>query len=146
MGRFQPAASVRAGVLLLRARVAAASKAAPGVGEPLAPEIDQAFASMYNTNFPAAHKYLDRYIAAHPSDPFGYAVRSSAYLFSELDRLGILESEFFSDDKRIIEKKKLKPDPDVKAKLFRATNEAQTRGATVLASNSREETKLFAIA
>src|SRR5712691_5130700 len=41
-GLFQPA-RVMARVLLLLALVAAASKAAPAVGEPLAPEIDQAF-------------------------------------------------------------------------------------------------------
>lgn len=145
-GLFQPAARTLTRVLLLLVLVTAASKAEPAVSAPLAPEIDQAFASMYDTNFPAAHKYLDRYIAAHPSDPFGYAVRSSAYLFSELDRLGILESEFFSDDKRIIEKKRLRPDPEVRAKLFQATNDAQSRGAKALASNANDETTLFAMA
>jgi hypothetical protein len=132
--------------LLLLMLAAIVSKAEPAVPVTPGPEIDQAFASMYDTNFPAAHTYLDRYIAAHPADPFGYAVRSSAYLFSELDRLGILESEFFSDDKRIIEKKRLKPDPEVKTKLFQATNEAQSRGAKILASNASDETTLFAMA
>src|SRR6476619_3695420 len=75
-------------LILLLAVSVAVSKAEPAVPVTPGPEIDQAFASMYDTNFPAAHKYLDRYIAAHPSDPFGYAVRSSAFLFSELDRLG----------------------------------------------------------
>jgi hypothetical protein len=120
--------------------------AAPPVGERPAPEIDQAFVRMYNTDFHGAHALLDRYIAAQPSDPLGYAVRSSAYLFSELYRLGILESEFFADDKRIIEKKKLVPDADVRQKLFRTIDESQARAAKILSSNPNDQNALFAMA
>ncbi len=118
--------------------------AAPGA-DSTAP-IDDAFTRMYNTDFSGAHAQIDRFIAAEPADPFGYAVRASAYLFSELDRLGILESEFFADDKRIVAKKSLKPDPAVRDKFFEAVNDAQTRSATVLASNARDQNALFAMA
>jgi len=111
-----------------------------------ASEIDAAFACMYNTDFRAAHEHLDRFVSAHPPDPLGYAVRASAYLFSELDRLGILESEFFADDKRIIEKKKLKPDPEVREKFLQAVNEAQSYGGKLLAANPSDQNALFAMA
>lgn len=101
---------------------------------------------MYNTDFAGAHAQIDHFVAQQPADPFGYAVRASAYLFSELDRLGILESEFFANDKRIIAKKGLKPDPVVRDKLFTAVNDAQTRGANVLASNARDQNALFSLA
>ncbi|HUI78013.1 MAG TPA: hypothetical protein VLY24_08855 [Bryobacteraceae bacterium] len=110
------------------------------------PAIDDAFTRMYNTDFAGAHADLDGYVAAHPSDPFGYAVQASAYLFSELDRLGILESEFFADDKRIIEKKKLKPDPVVRDKFMQAVNDAQLRGGEILASNATDQNALFSMA
>ena len=65
----------------------------------------------------------------HPQEPLPYAMRASAYLFQELDRLGILESEFFSDDQRIAEKKKLKPDQAVRATAVRgAGGRADARG------------------
>jgi len=48
-------------------------------------------------------------IAAHPQDPLPYAFRAAADLFYEMDRLGYWESEFLSDDKRIVAKKKLNP-------------------------------------
>jgi hypothetical protein len=73
-------------------------------------------------------------------------VRGSAYLFSELYRLGILESEFFADDKRIIEKKKLQPDADIRQKLFRAINDAQSRATKILQSNPNDQNSLFAMA
>lgn len=132
--------------LLLPILAGLPAMAAPPVGERPAPEIDQAFARMYNTDFRGAHALLDHYISAQSSDPLGYAVRASAYLFSELYRLGILESEFFADDKRIIEKKKLVPDADVRQKLFRTIDDSQQRAAKILESNPNDQNALFAMA
>src|SRR5579871_3090760 len=77
-------------------------------------EMDEAFHRLYNFNFAAAHAVLDKHIAAHPEEPFPYAVRASAYLFYELDRLGLLEGEFLIDDDRIAAKRRLKPDPAIR--------------------------------
>ncbi len=116
------------------------------VGERPASEIDQAFARLYNTDFRGAHVHLDRYVSAEPADPLGYAMRASAYSFSELDRLGILESEFFGDDKHIIEKKKLKPDLAVRQQFFRAIEDAQARATKILAANPGDQNALFSMA
>jgi hypothetical protein len=83
--------------LLLCCPVLAASSDPCGSSSP---EIAEAFDHLYNFNFPASYSVLDRYIDAHPQEPLPYAVRSSAYLFYELDRLGILESQFLVSDKR----------------------------------------------
>src|SRR5229473_3802507 len=109
-------------------------------------EINQAIERLYNADYRSAHAHLDRYVGAQPDDPLGYSVRASAYLFTELDRLGILESEFFADDKRIIEKKKLRPDPAVKEKLFQTIDAAQSRATKILASNPKDQNALFAMA
>src|SRR5216684_1051805 len=109
-------------------------------------EINQAIERLYNADYRSAHAHLDRYVGAQPDDPLGYSLRASAYLFSELYRLGILESEFFADDKRIIEKKKLVPDPDVRQKLFRTIEDAQGRATKILGSNPNDQNALFAMA
>lgn len=81
----------------------AAVCSAPGLAsQPAA--IDDALHSLYNFDFTAAHATLNSYISAHPQDPLPYAFRGSAYLFYELDRLGVLESEFLTDDDRLVEK------------------------------------------
>ena len=108
-------------------------------------ELDRTFARLYNFDFGGAHAALNRHIAANPSDPLGHAIRASAYLFFELDRLGILESEFFADDKRIIDKKKLKPDPMIKAALFNAVEEARARSQSILAGSPNDVNALFAM-
>ena len=123
-----------------------ACTAAPAAADRSMADIDAAFTRMYNTDFHGAHACVDRYLSAQPSDPLGYAVRASAYLFAELDRLGILEGEFFVDDKRIGEKKKLKPDTALREKFLAAVNEAQSRGDKVLVSNPNDQNAMFAMA
>lgn len=105
--------------------------------------IDRAFERLYNFDFGGAHKILDGYIGAQPSDPLSYAVRGSALLFEELDRLQILESEFFADDKRIIDKKKLRPDPMIRDRFFQSVNEAQNRAKSVLSTAPTDANALF---
>jgi hypothetical protein len=112
-------------------------------GEP--PEIGQAFERLYNFNFPAAHQVLNGYIAVHPQEPLPYAVRASAHLFFELDRLGILEGEFFVDDNRIAEKKKLKPDPEIRTQFLKAVEDAQSRATAVLKAHPQDHDALFAM-
>jgi hypothetical protein len=116
----------------------------PVLADEKANDIEQAFSRLYSFDFKGAHTAVNRHIAGNPDDPIGYAVRSSTYLFSEMDRLLILESEFFASDKRIAEKKKLKPDPLVKAKLLKAIDDAQSRAQTRLNANPNDQEALFA--
>jgi hypothetical protein len=106
-------------------------------------EFDHAFERLYNFDFSSAHTIVNSYIGSHPEEPFPYAIRASAYLFTELDRLGILESEFFSDDKRIVEKKKLKPDPGIRVQFLKAVEDAQSRAQKILAGAPNDRDALF---
>ena len=108
--------------------------------------IDAALQRMYNQDYVASHDILDRYIATRPQDPVPYAFRASAYLFYELDRLGILESEFLIDDKQIAEKKKkLDPDPLNREKFVRAIQDVETRADAALKIDPDDPQALFAM-
>jgi len=108
--------------------------------------IDTALQRMYNQDYAAAHEILDRTIAASPQDPLPYAFRASAYLFYELDRLSILESEFLTDDKQIAAKrKKLDPDPATREKFVRAVHDVETRADAALKINPDDPQALFAM-
>ncbi len=110
------------------------------------PPLDQAFNHLYNFRFAAAHDVLNRYIGVHPQEPLPYAVRSSAYLFTELDRLGILESEFLIDDNRIAKKAKpLLPDQRIRASLMKSLDEVQSRAGAILAANPNDKSALLAL-
>ena len=108
--------------------------------------LDQAFDRLYNFDFVGAHRFIDQQVAADPADPLSYAVRASALLFQELDRLQILEGEFFADDKRLIDKKKMKADPRLKDRFFQSIGEAQKLAQARLAKNPQDADALFTMA
>jgi hypothetical protein len=130
--------------LLLCAPLMAATPGESACGAD-SPEIAEAFDQLYNFNFPAAHADINRYIGAHPREPLGYAIRAAAYLFYELDRLGILESEFLTSDKHIAEKKGLRPDPAVRESFLKAVENARSRAEAALAANPNDRQALFSM-
>ncbi len=112
---------------------------------PAADPIQEAFERLYNFDFPGAHAILDRHLAQHPEDAMGYSVRAGVLLFSELDRLGIMEAEFFTDDRRIADdKKKLKPDAAIRTRFFQAVETAQFRARSTLATRPDDTNALYA--
>jgi hypothetical protein len=130
---------VRCAVVLVAA-VTSASALAAGP-----PTVDDALHSLYNFDFTAAHSTLNSYIAAYPQEPLPYAFRGAAYLFWELDRLGALESEFLTDDDRLVEKTHPQPDPAVRKQFLQAMNDAQLRAEAVLKARPDDRDALFAM-
>jgi len=108
--------------------------------------LHDSLARMYNFDFASSHKLLDRYIAANPKQPLGPTFRAAAYLFYELDRLRILQGEFFSDDKRISGNDRLKPDPKVREQFLAAVAEAQALATERLKTEPGDPDALFSFA
>ncbi len=107
--------------------------------------IDKAFNRLYNFDFTGMHSTLDEYVRTHPEDPMAYSARAVGCLFFELHRMEILETEFFTDDDQMTDKKKLKPDPEIRAQLFRMTSEARKRSAAILAVKPDDRNALAAM-
>jgi hypothetical protein len=130
--------------LILAACVAAAASAA--AQPPLRPEgIDRAFARLYSYDFPGAHAVLDEEARVRPDDPLVYAVRGAAYLFTEFERQHILEMQFFEDDDKVTDRKRLKPDPAARARVFEATAAARKLANARLATHPADRNALFAL-
>jgi len=115
----------------------------PDVAPPTA--IDRAFARLYNFDFAGAHAILDKHKCVDPGDPLSYSVSAAADLFAEMYRLKILETDFFIDDSKLVEKKKLKPDPAVRAAIFKAVGEARQRAEAKLAVQPNDRDALLAL-
>jgi hypothetical protein len=88
--------------------------------------LDQGYRQMYDLRFADAHETFHQYQVQHPDDPMGPVSDAAAYLFSEFDRLHILQSEFFTHDQHFITDHKLVPDPDVKKKFEGALETTRT--------------------
>jgi hypothetical protein len=63
-----------------------------------APLLDEGYREMYNLQFDIAHRTFATYERQNPADPMGPVSDAAAYLFSEFDRLRILQSQFLTDD------------------------------------------------
>lgn len=107
--------------------------------------IRDTFDALYRFHFSKARSTINLYIAKHPGDPLGYAVLASVGLFQELDRLSILEGEFFKDDDKIKDKKKLKPDAVLRAEIFDSVTKGQKVAESVLSRDPNDTNALFAM-
>jgi hypothetical protein len=86
--------------------------------------LHRAYARLYNFDFKGAQEILDHQRQVDPQAPLILATKAAAYLFSELDRLRILELDFFTDDEKVVDRRKLVPDPAVRQKFFQTVDES----------------------
>jgi len=107
------------------------------------PNLDRGFQDMYNLDFAAAHRTFRAYQQAYPQNPMGYVANAAAYLFSEFDRLHILESDLFTDDRRFEQRGKLVPDPAVKKEFDNELMKSDAAAAKILAQNPNDKNSLF---
>ena len=106
--------------------------------------LDRGFQQMYNLDFPAAHATFRSYQQTYPADPMGYVSNAAAYLFSEFDRLHILESDLFIDDKKFDGRQKVTPDLAVKREFEKELAKSDDLASEVLAQKPDDKNALFA--
>src|SRR5665213_504877 len=98
---------------------------------------------MYDLKFDDAHRSFATWKQTYPDDPLGPASNAAAYLFSELARLGALESELFVDDSRFKGRAKLLPDPAKKALFVRELAQAERLADAALQRSGSDSNALF---
>ncbi len=108
------------------------------------PALERGYGQMYNLNFTAAHQTFRDYQHASPDDPMGYASNAAAYLFSEFNRLHILESDLFTDDTRFEHRGKATPDATVKGEFEDQLAKTDAAASKILARNPDDANALFA--
>lgn len=106
-------------------------------------EIYAGWLKMYDLKFDDAHRTFASWKQKYPSDPLGPASNAAAYLFSELARLGALESELFVDDSRFKERAKLRPDPAKKALFIQEIAQAERLADASLQRSGADSNALF---
>ncbi len=82
--------------------------------------LENGYSQMYNLQFEEAHGTFQEWERLHASDPMGPVSDAAAFLFEELDRLHVLQSEFFVHDQHWITDHKLEPDPGLKLRFENA--------------------------
>jgi len=80
--------------------------------------LEDGYRHMYNLQFAEAHKTLAEYMRQQPEDPMGPVADGAAYLYSEFDRLRILQSELFTQTDQYLDFSKPVADPKIKASFM----------------------------
>lgn len=106
--------------------------------------LELGYRDMYNLQFDQAHRRFDDWQRTHPQDPMGAVSNAAAYLFSEFDRLHILESEFFTNDDRFERRSQPPADPKVKQAFMAEIDKSQKLANVALAKNPKDANALFA--
>jgi len=112
--------------------------------------LEVGYRQMYNMQFDEAHRTFAALESTNPNDPLVPASDAAAYLFTEFDRLHILQSEFFVHEEHFFTDQRLTPDPAMKQKFeagldkaialaTRAPDEPNARFALVLAHGLRSD-------
>jgi len=107
--------------------------------------LDQGFSGLYNLDFAGAQRDFAAWQQLHPDDPVGPVSEAAGFLFSEFDRLGVLEAQFYQNDKAFAERPKLAPDPALRRNFMDAIGRAQSLSRARLAKDSKDRDALFAL-
>jgi hypothetical protein len=111
---------------------------------PAPAEIERGFQSMYNLQFDQAHQDFSTWEHLHPNDPLGPVSQAAGYLFSEFARLGVLESQLFTNDKAFESRGKLSPDPRVRDQFNAAVTRGDQLADAALQQHPEDSNALFA--
>jgi hypothetical protein len=106
--------------------------------------LDLGFRQMYNLQFNEAHQTFQAYEQSHPDDAMGPTSRAAAYLFSEFERLGVLQTELFVNNDMFEGRKKPEPNPAVRAAFTQAVERSNQRADAVLARLPNDRNALLA--
>ena len=106
--------------------------------------LDLGYRQMYNLQFEDAHQIFQAYEQMYPEDPMGPTSQAAAYLFSEFDRLGVLQSELFVNDEMFERRSKPAPNPTVRAAFKQAIDKSNLRADAALARSPNHRDALLA--
>lgn len=118
---------------------APASADAPPIG------LESGFRRLYDLDFPGAQKDFESWEKANPENPMGPVSEAAGVLFSEFDRLGVLESQFYESDSVFASRKKYEPDPRQRALFEQRLSSAETMAKATIAKDAKDRDALLAL-
>lgn len=107
--------------------------------------LDGGFHRLYDLDFSGAQKEFEVWEKSNPDNPMGPASEAAGVLFSEFNRLGVLEAQFYEDDSIFSARKKYEADPGQKTRFEQQLDRAQDLAKTRLVKDPRDRDALLAM-
>jgi tetratricopeptide (TPR) repeat protein len=136
---------VVAGFFGLVCQPARASADSPGPAFSSVPELEQGYRYLYEQKFTEARDIFEKYMAAHPDEPFGEVSLAASYLFEEFFLQHVLTSDYFLDDKRFLGGITGHADPDRIKGFEDAVGRARALAYQRLKAHPRDPEGLYAL-
>jgi hypothetical protein len=105
--------------------------------------LDRGFNRLYDLDFPGAQKEFLSWEQENPDNPMGPVSEAAGVLFSEFNRLGVLESQFYEDDSAFASRKKYDADAKQHDLFERQLTRAEALGKSRLASDPHDHDALL---
>ena len=107
--------------------------------------LDRGFRRLYDLDFTGAQKEFEAWEKSNLENPMGPASEAAAILFSEFNRLGVLEAQFYEDDSIFAARKKYEADPGQRARFEQQLGRAEDLAKSRLSRDSRDRDALLAM-
>jgi hypothetical protein len=107
--------------------------------------LNRGFLRLYDLDFTGAQKVFESWEAINPENPMGPVSEAAGVLFSEFDRLGVLEAQFYEDDSVFAARKKYEADPQKRARFEQQLDRAESLAKTKLSRDPRDRDSLLAM-
>ncbi len=109
------------------------------------PSLDQGFNLLYDLNFDQARQVFASWQQQHPDDPMGAIGDAAGSLFAEFNRLGVLEAQFYEDDRKFQARQKLTADPAARDRFNAALAQAESTAQARLAKDPNDRDALLSM-
>jgi len=107
--------------------------------------LDQGYSGLYNLDFVDAQKDFSLWQQQHPDNPLGSVSEAAGFLFSEFNRLGVLEAQFYEKDSAFLDRSRLTADPAVRTQFQDAISRSENLAHARLAKDANDRDALFAL-
>ncbi len=107
--------------------------------------LDRGFRRLYELDFAGAQKEFESWEKLNAGNPMGPVSEAAGILFSEFDRLGVLEAQFYEDDSIFAARKKYEAGPQQRARFEQQLSRAEDLAKSRLGRDSRDRDALLAM-
>jgi hypothetical protein len=105
--------------------------------------LDRGFRQLYDLDFPGAQREFESWEKENRENPMGPVAEAAGILFSEFDRLGVLEAQFYEDDSVFAARKKYEANPQQRARFEQRLDRAEALARAKLARDPRDRDALL---
>jgi hypothetical protein len=105
--------------------------------------LDAGYRDMYNLQFGDAHLKFQQWEVIHPDDPMGPVSDAAAFLFSEFERLHVIDVQLFANQDKFDNRSRLTPDAATHTQFENRLNQASNLADTALKKNPKDSRALY---